>query len=189
MEMIRDEICDQIILSAKRIAQQKSAGKITVRDILNDLQLTNRVFYNRFHNIDEVLGILYEETVSKVRESLSTPWTGEGDFGEHILQVASGTLILTYESRQYMGAYVFEADSVNQANFEWWSQEIRKLIGIGKEIGYLKADLDDEAITYSIWCYIRGFNADALARNLPREEAVRLFRYGFGFLLEGLKKN
>ena len=75
MEMIRDEICDQIILSAKRIAQQKSAGKITVRDILNDLQLTNRVFYNRFHNIDEVLGILYEETVRKVRERLSTPWT------------------------------------------------------------------------------------------------------------------
>lgn len=188
MEMIRDEICDQIILSAKRIVREKSAGKITVRDILNDLQLTNRVFYNRFHNIDEVLEILYKETVNKVRESLATPWTGKGDFGEHILKVASGTLILTYESRQYMGSYVFEADSVKNTNFEWWSQEIRKLIGIGKEIGYLKEGLDEEAISYSIWCFIRGFNADALARNLPQEEALRLFRYGFGLLLDGLKK-
>ena len=42
-------------------------------------------------------------------------------------------------------------------------------------------------MSYAIWCFIRGYNADALGRKLPRETAVRNFRYSFGVLLDGMR--
>lgn len=187
MELIHDEIRNEIIETARKLSTEKSIGKITVRDILKSLNLTNRVFYNRFHNIDEVLEILYTETVNKVRESLYIPWNSDTDFGNHIKDVAVRTLILSYESRQNISQFIFEADSSTNTNYEWWKKEIHQLIKTGQETGYIKKDLDNEAVCYSIWCFIRGFNADALARNLPKEEAIRQFEYGFGCLINGIK--
>ena len=66
--------------------------------------------------------------------------------------------------------------------------EIKKLIDFAKEKKFIK-DVDSEVMSYAIWCFCRGYNADAVARNLPREEAVRRFRYSFSYLLEGLKAN
>ena len=54
------------------------------------------------------------------------------------------------------------------------------------EKGYVK-QLDSKILSYSIWCFVRGYNADAVGRNLPREEAVEIFKYSFSFLLEGIK--
>lgn len=68
-----DEVSEQIIACVSNLARQHSADTITVRDVLKDLKITNRVFYNRFHNIDEVLEILYRDTVHKVRQSLALP--------------------------------------------------------------------------------------------------------------------
>ena len=187
MELIHDELSGRIIASARKLIREKPAGKLTVRDILKDLQITNRVFYNRFRNLDEVWAVLYTESTQKVRESLSIPWDGRSDFGAHIQAVADRTLALTYESRQHISQYIFESDSVADANFSWWLQEIQKIMVTGKRLGYLRPKLDEDAISYSIWCFIRGFGADAIARDIPQEEALRQFHCGFGCLLQGMK--
>lgn len=187
MEMIHDELSGKIIESARKLTGEKKTGKLTVRDILKDLQITNRVFYNRFHNIDEVLDLLYAETIQRVRESLSVPWPEDIDFFEHVKNVASRTLVLTYESRRNISQFVFETDSLSDQNFEWWNQEIKKLIEQGKELGYIKEELKEEYVSYSIWCFIRGFNADAMMRNLPESNALEQFQYGLDILLNGIR--
>ena len=150
MELIQDALCEQIVSAAERLAQGKDPGKLTVRDILKEMGITNRVFYNRFHSIEEVLSILYARSVSAVRKSLSIPWDGTTGFEDHVRAVAVRTLELTYDSRGNLCRYVF-------------------------------------AVSYSIWCFIRGFAADAIARKLPRETAVNQFAYGFGCFLKGLR--
>lgn len=101
--------------------------------------------------------------------------------------VAERTLILSYESRQHLSQFVFESDSSADTNYTWWRQEITKLIETGKQQNYLRQDLDGNAICYSIWCFIRGFNADAISRKLPMETALVLFRSGFGCFIDGAK--
>ena len=54
------------------------------------------------------------------------------------------------------------------------------------EKGYIK-QVDSDVLSYSIWCFCRGYNADAVGRNIPKDEAVKNFRYSFGIILEGLK--
>lgn len=187
MELIHDELSREIIETARKLIKGKNIGKITVRDILKSMNLTNRVFYNRFHNIDEVLNILYGETVRRVRESLFIPFNEDEDFKEYVVNIGVRTLVFTYESRQNMSQYIFEADSVKNSNLDWWIHEISLLIQKGKQLGYLKQELDTEALSYSIWCFIRGFNADALTRSMPKEEAVRQFRLGFGCFMDGMR--
>ena len=84
--------------------------------------------------------------------------------------------------------YIFENDSVSGGNYEWWKREITKLIEFGKERGHLR-DVDSDAMSYAVWCFIRGYNADALGRKLPREEALATFRYSFGILLDGMRND
>lgn len=187
IELIQDELCDIITASVERLAQEKSPQKLTVRDVLKDLGITNRVFYNRFHSIDEVLAIIYSRSVTQVRRSLAMPWDGHGDFEEHICAVARRTLELTYESRANLSGYIFEADCASPDNFTWWQEEIKKLIRTGKELHWLRSDLDEAAVGYSIWCFIRGFAADAITRKLPKETACQQLDYGFRCLLRGLK--
>lgn len=188
MEMIQDELCESIIASVKKLAQEKDPQKLTVRDVLKDMGITNRVFYNRFHSIREVLDILYSRSVAQVRRSLAIPWDGKTSYEAHIRAVAGRTLELTYESRANMSGYIFEADCASQENFAWWQEEIKKLIIAGKDLHWLRSDLDESAVAYSIWCFIRGFAADAIARKLPKEQARQQFDYGFACLLRGLKE-
>ena len=54
------------------------------------------------------------------------------------------------------------------------------------EKGYIK-EVDSEVLSYSLWCFCRGYNADAVGRNIPKDVAVKNFRYSFGIILEGLK--
>ena len=55
-----------------------------------------------------------------------------------------------------------------------------------KEKKYIK-EIDSDAMSYAIWCFCRGYNADAVGRNLPVDVAVRNFRYSFGVLLDGMR--
>ena len=50
--LIWDEVSEEILSCAERLARQKHTQKLTVRDVLREMDITNRVFYNRFHNID-----------------------------------------------------------------------------------------------------------------------------------------
>ena len=82
--------------------------------------------------------------------------------------------------------YIFEEDSLGELNRTWWTGEIKKLIIYAKAHKLIK-EVDEDTLAYSIWCFCRGYNADAVARGLPREKAIEDFKYSFSFLLDGLK--
>ncbi len=185
--LIRDEMSEKIVETAEKLACSIGAHTITVRKILRELGITNRVFYNRFHNLDEVLRIVYKNTIMKIRSGVSSEIDEKSDFFEHIMELASSAVCASYETKKQFSQYVFETDSASDMNHGWWTDVIKKHIEYGKEKGYIK-DVDSDILSYSIWCFCRGYNADAVARKLPPEKAVEDFKYSFGFLIEGLKK-
>ncbi|MBQ9784118.1 MAG: TetR/AcrR family transcriptional regulator [Clostridia bacterium] len=186
-ELIVDEMSARIIETAERIATAEGAHTVTVRKILQTLGITNRVFYNRFHNVEEVLEAVYENISLKVRRDTLSEYDGETDFFEYVMSVIEKSLLISYDTKMQFNQFAFENDSLSNANYEWWTGEIKRLIDYAKEHGLVR-DVDSDVLSYSIWCFCRGYNADAVGRGLPREVAVRNFRYSFGFLLEGLKK-
>lgn len=186
-QLIHDEMSGKIVDEAAELAMSEGAGEVTVRKIIRALGVTNRVFYNRFHNVEEVLAIVYRDMAVRMRESILDRFDPEGDFFGQITDIAAGTLVLSYKLKLGMNQYVFSRDSVSPENFRWWREHIRAYIELGKEKGVAKPELDSDAMSYAIWCFIRGYNADALAREIPEEEALRGFRYSFGVLLDGMR--
>ncbi len=186
-DRIRDEMAEKIIETAEHLATTEGANTLTVRKILQTLNITNRVFYNRFHNIEEVLEIIYRNMVVKIRASITPEQTDSAaDFFEHVIDVVTRSLIMSYENKMAFNQYIFENDSHSQSNYAWWHTEIKKLIDYAKERKYIK-EIDSDAMSYAIWCFCRGYNADAVGRNLPVDVAVRNFRYSFGVLLDGMR--
>ena len=86
-----------------------------------------------------------------------------------------------------LNQFVFENDSMLEENFIWWTNKIKDIIDYAKEHNYVKKGIDSGIMSYGIWCFIKGFNADAVARNLPKEDAAKYFRYSMGFLINGIK--
>ena len=186
-ELISDEMSDRIIETAERIATSEGAHTVTVRKILKELGITNRVFYNRFRNVDDVLAIVYKNMVVKIRRDILSEYHETQDFFEYVMDVVERSLVITYDTKMQFSQYAFENDSLTESNYAWWTDQIKSLMDSAKERGLIK-DVDSEVMSYSIWCFCRGYNADAAGRNLPKDEAIRNFRYSFGFLLEGMKK-
>ncbi|MBR5237070.1 MAG: TetR/AcrR family transcriptional regulator [Clostridia bacterium] len=186
-KLIYDEMSEQIIEATEKLTLSENAHNINVRKILKYLGITNRVFYNRFHNIDEVLAIISERSVLRVREGLKFHFDEKRDFFEQILEEVEKTLIISYETRMNFAHYVFENDSVTDRNYKWWVDEIKKILDYAIDKGHIKK-VDTDMTSYAIWCFIRGFNADAIGRKLPLDEAIKRYRYGFKFILDGLKK-
>ena len=185
-ELIYDEMSEKIIDVTAKIIADEGAHNINVRKILKYLGITNRVFYNRFHNIEEVLKIVSEKSILEVRKSLTFHFSDDKDFFEQIMDEVEKTLIVSYETRMNFAHYVFENDSSSDSNFKWWTEEIKKIINRAMDKGLIKK-VDPDMTSYAIWCFIRGFNADAIGRKLPLEEALKRYRYGFKFILNGLK--
>jgi AcrR family transcriptional regulator len=187
--LICDEMSEKIIEAAHAIATAHGAQTLTVRKILKKLEITNRVFYNRFRNIDDVLAIVYKNTVIKVRESIVPDVEGKSkeEFFDYVNEVISTALIISYDEKNRFTQYVFDNDSVTQSNYRWWTGEIKKIIDYAKAKDYIK-DVDSDVLSYTIWCFCRGYNADAVGRGVPREKALADFKYSFAFLLNGLKK-
>jgi len=183
---ISDEMSEKIIEAAASIVTADGAQNLTVRRILQKLGITNRVFYNRFHNVEEVLAIVYEKITEKIRQRITAENDENADFFEKVTGIAVNALIVSYEIKMRFNQYMFENDSVTKGNFEWWIKEIRKLIDYAKEQGYIR-NVDSDAVSYAIWCFCRGYNADAVERSIPKEEAVQNLRYSFSILLDGLR--
>lgn len=188
VDLIRDEMSERIISVAESIAMSDGASDINVRRILHELNISNRVFYNRFHNLDEVLEKVYERTVLKIRESIQTVYDPSKNFYDSVLEIVTNTLRLSYKTKMNFNQYVFYTDSHSQKNYEWWKSEIERIMEYGKTVGEIGKDVDVDVMSYSIWCFIRGYNADALGRGIPLDEAVEHFRYSFGLLLKGMKE-
>ena len=72
--LIVDEMSDKIINTAERIVMSCGANNLTVRKVLQELNITNRVFYNRFHNINHVLEIVYKTQSLKCEKALVLRW-------------------------------------------------------------------------------------------------------------------
>ena len=185
--LIVDEMSDKIIETAEKLVTLSGAGSLTVRRILQELKITNRVFYNRFHNVDEVLDVVYNKTAMEIRKSITEELDNGKDFFEHVMDVVVKSLLMSYDTKMQFNQYVFENDSLSESNYEWWTSQIKKLIDYAMEHDYIK-QVDSEVLSYSLWCFCRGYNADAVGRKIPKEEAVAKFKYSFGFILEGLKK-
>ena len=184
--LIQDEMSEKIIQAAQQIAFNSGADQVTVRKVLQSLDISNRVFYNRFQNIDEVLVIVYERTILEIRKSIIGKFDPEGDFFAQVEDIVANTLVTSYEYKMKFNQYVFESDSIHGDNYTWWKSEITKLIEFGIERGYLRK-LDTEVLSYAVWCFIRGYNSDAVGRKLPLDIAVENFKYSFGILLDGMK--
>ena len=185
--LISDEMSERIIEVACEIVMTDGADSLTVRSILRRLEISNRVFYNRFHNIDEVRDIVYHRTVVKIRECFPTNIDPDIDFFEFVTDLVSRSLLFSYEIKKQFNQYYFESDSHSETNREWWTVEIRKLIEYAMESKLIK-EVDSDMLAYAIWCFCKGYNADAVSRDLPKEEAVEGFKYSFRFLLEGLRR-
>ena len=186
-EKISDEMSRRIIATAERIATERGAQTVTVRSILQELGITNRVFYNRFSNVDEVLAIVYRNTSQKIRVDVRLDFGGAEEFFHYVTEMVVQTLLASYEAKMQFNQYVFETDSHSNDNYEWWLGQIKKLFDYAKEHGYIR-DVDSDVLGYSLWCFCRGYNADAVGRNLEKEEAVRRFRYSFSIILDGLRQ-
>lgn len=186
-ELINDKMSDRIVDAAERIAKSEGAEVVTVREILRALDITNRVFYNRFNNVEQVLEIVYQRMVLEIRKSLALSFDPDEDYYTQICRIAASTLIMSYDIKMNFNQYVFKSDSVLTGNFDWWQSEIKRLIELGKSRGYLRAEIDTDVMSYAIWCFIRGYNADAVGRGIPKDEAVRNFTYSFNVLLNGMK--
>lgn len=183
--LISDDMSDEIVRVATRLAAENGAHTVTVSRILSELDITNRVFYNRFHNIGEVLEIVYKNAVYKMREAVKYEYDGEQGFFDYIMEVAVKVLEDTYDVKKQFSRYMFEHDSLTEANYIWWAEEIKKLIDYAKE-NNLIGNVNPEKLSYSIWCFCRGYNTDAVSRKFSRNEAVEYFKYGFGCLIKGV---
>jgi AcrR family transcriptional regulator len=180
---------DKIIETVERMAMTNGAHTVNVRKILLELGITNRVFYNRFRNIDDVLGIVYQKVSEKIRASASWESNSQEEFFERVTEMVTNTLISSYNLKRQFNHYMFENDSRSQSNYAWWVSAIKQMLIYAKEKGYVRADADVDVLSYSLWCFWRGYNADAVSRDIPKEEAVKNCKYSFGIILDGLRAN
>ena len=185
--LIVDEMSEQIIEVAERMAMTNGAHTVNVRKILLELGITNRVFYNRFRNVEDVLGIVYQKVSAQIRENVSWESDTQEEFFERVTEMVANTLIRSYDLKRQFNHYVFENDSRSQSNYDWWVSTIKQMLIYAKEKGYVRADADAEVLSYSLWCFWRGYNADAVGRGIPKEEAVKNCKYSFGIILDGLR--
>lgn len=184
---INDNISDEIIDAATETVFSVGYDKLTVCSILQKLGYSNRVFYNRFCNIHEVLEKVYENVYLKMRECADIEYIPGTDYCEYLADIAITLLKKTYETKKKFVNFLFEHDSITDYNRKWWLAKIKSLLDYGVEINVLK-DFDTESASYSIWCYCRGFTADAVNSKLDIDKAEEIFRHGIKFFLSGIIK-
>lgn len=185
--LIVDEMSERIIAVAERMAMTNGAHTVNVRKILLELGITNRVFYNRFRNVEDVLGVVYQKVSEQIRANVSWESDTQEGFFERVTDMVANTLIRSYDLKKQFNQYMFENDSRSQSNYEWWMSKIKEMLIYAKGKGYVRADADVDMLNYSLWCFWRGFNADAVGRGIPKEEAIQKCKYSFGIILDGLR--
>ena len=185
--LIVDEMSDRIIAVAERMAMTNGAHTVNVRKILLELGITNRVFYNRFRNIEDVLGIVYQRVSEQIRANVTWESNTREEFFERVTDMVANTLIRSYDLKKQFNQYIFENDSRSQSNYEWWMNAIRQMLSYAKGKGYVRADADVDVLSYSLWCFWRGYNADAVGRGVPKSEAIKNCKYSFSIILDGLR--
>lgn len=186
-ELICDEVSSEIIRVADRMVREGGVESVNVRRIITDMGVTNRVFYNRFKNIDEVLEFIYKKSVIKMRDSITSEYDLKTDFYNYVMDISVKVLEQTYDVKKQFSQYMFEFDSKTNENCEWWTESIKEIIDVAIATKQIR-EVDSYALGYTLWSFLRGYNVDALKRGLSKGEAVERFKISFGYLLEGVKK-
>ena len=184
-DKIQDALSERIVQIVARLAAEEGAHKVTAKQVINELGMANRVFYNRFSNIDEVLRIVYRNAVVQMHANIEPEFHDKDSFLKFCTDIAVKVLMQTYDVKMQFRCYVFEHDSLTEDNRLWWADKIKKYYAIAVEQGFARK-VDIDALCYAIWCFCRGYYADALSRQLSKEEAVRYFTFGFACLLNGV---
>ncbi len=185
-DLISDEMSEQIIATTAKLVTEFGTQYVTVRKILNEMNISNRVFYNRFHNLDEVLQAVYLDLILKMRENLKAV-PEDMDYFEYATHVVVKCMIDTYDMWRQFSQYSFEHSSLTEQNRLWWTGRITEILNKAKELGVVRKDINSEQLAYFTWCICRGVNADAVSRKLSKTEAVECLKAGFECLLEGIK--
>ncbi len=186
-ELITDAVSDNIIEITEKLVTENGAHSVTASSVIRALGVSNRVFYNRFHNIDEVLKIVYRNLVLRMRKNIQIEFSENEDFFEYVKRIIVNSLTDTYDLKRNFSQYTFEHDSISEDNRIWWTTKIKQLFKYGMDKGLLKKDLDTDTLSYFLWCLCRGCNADAVSRNLTKEEASKCLLEGFNYFVEGVK--
>lgn len=186
-ELITDAVSDNIIEITEKLVTENGAHSVTASSVIRALGVSNRVFYNRFHNIDEVLKIVYRNLVLRMRKNIQIEFSENEDFFEYAKRIIVNSLTDTYDLKRNFSQYTFEHDSISEDNRIWWTTKIKQLFKYGMDKGLLKKDLDTDTLSYFLWCLCRGCNADAVSRNLTKEEASKCLLEGFNYFVEGVK--
>ena len=185
--LIKDAVSDNIIEITEKLVTEKGANSVTASSVIRALGVSNRVFYNRFHNIDEVLKIVYSNLVLRMRKSIQIEISANEDFFEYAKRIIVKSLMDTYDLKRNFSQYTFEHDSISEDNRIWWTTKIKQLFKYGMDRGLLKKNLDTDTLSYCVWCLCRGCNADAVSRNLTKEEAAKCLLSGFNYFIEGVR--
>ena len=186
-ELITDAVSDNIIEITEKLVTENGAHSVTASSVIRALGVSNRVFYNRFHNIDEVLKIVYRNLVLRMRKNIQIEFSENEDFFEYAKRIIVNSLTDTYDLKKNFSQYTFEHDSISEDNRIWWTTKIKQLFKYGMDKGLLKKNLDTDTLSYFLWCLCRGCNADAVSRNLTKEEASKCLLEGFNYFVEGVK--
>lgn len=185
---LQDKISQEIIDCVGKMVYKEGTTGISVRSVLKELNITNRVFYNRFRNIDEVLLIISQKIVKEMRQSILTPYDEKHNYHQYIISIATNVLIKTYEVKNNFSDYMFISDILNKVNKEWWVEHIVVILNYGVKNGFLKP-VNTEDISYAIWCFCRGFNVDAIKGQLELKDALKIFTVAFTAFIDGLTLN
>ncbi len=185
-KIIVDEMSQMIIDTTEQILSEEGLTSINVSTILKKLNITNRVFYNRFSNIEEVLEKVYFKASLKIRETMTPEYDGTQDFFDYAVDLVVSILEAAYELKNRFNLFMFASDSISESNYNWYVNKIKQIFDFAKANNQI-VDVDSEIISYVLWCACRGFNADAVMR-MEREEAIRITKYSFKYFLRGIKK-
>lgn len=183
---IEDEISDEIIRRATDIASGCGVGSLSVKRIITELGITNRVFYNRFKNINEVLQCIYKNVVASMRQSITVEYSPDKDYYEFLTDIAVSILKKTYTNKLHFSQYMFDYDSMNSENRNWWLGRMKTILQYGMDNGYLKKT-DLHLLSNALWCFCHGYNASSVGNSLSLDEVVSSFKLGFESMIEGLK--
>ena len=182
---LEDETSKTIIATAAQIARREGMEELTVKRVLTELKVSNRVFYNRFRNIDDVIQVLYEDLVQEIRSSLERVQQPAQSYPDYLLELAVAAVEKIYQNTLHFKQYLFSYQVANDTNRDWWLKKIQQLLRRGMEQGELKVN-DPVKMSYGVWCFCLGFHRDAVGDELTEQEAMDAFREVFSCLIQGM---
>ena len=183
---IQDEVCDQIMTVTKELVDIHGASNITVKMVINKMGVTNRVFYNRFPNIETVLISIYNDIVLKMRDCLKSKYNYKTHFRSYCDDVACNILVSNILLKNKFAHFHFFHDSMSKENATWWMKTMGKMVHEAIELGAAKPN-DCYHVAYALWCFCRGVSADAIGRGIGDLDSTKKhFREIFGYFLDGI---